>query len=176
MTQAALLARLDRVGARRDALLDHLATLDPAGLALRPADAGWSLLEVVEHLVVAERDVLGWNRPGGRHEVRPRRLKHRIRRLIVMAVLRFGIDVKAPSAAMLPGGGKRLGELRAMWEENHRRLRELLAGLDGAGMREPLFRHPISGPLTAEQGVAMLDVHLTRHLAQLRRIEAAVGG
>jgi hypothetical protein len=104
-------------------------------------------------------------------EEQPRGLKNRALYLVVMCILRFGIPVKAPSTAMLPTGERSVAELREMWDENHRRLRSFVGGLDRAGARRAIFRHPVTGPLSVSQGIRMLDVHLDRHIRQIHRLE-----
>ena len=46
-----------------------------------------------------------------------------------------------------------------------------VAGLDRAGDRRALFRHPIAAPISVAQGIAMLDAHLDRHIRQVERLE-----
>jgi len=43
--------------ARRNALLDQLSEIDPEVLSARPEGDKWSPIEIVEHMVVAEREV-----------------------------------------------------------------------------------------------------------------------
>lgn len=164
------LRRLEAVDARRRALLDEVESLDASRRTRRPPDGGWSIIEVVEHLVLAELDVLGDLDAPRPH--RRRTLRHRFGYLVVLGVLGFGIPVKVPSQGMVPRGGRTLDELRAMWDDTHRRLRDYVDSLDADGLRRATFRHPVSGPLTVGQAVRMLDVHLRRHEKQVRRLAA----
>jgi hypothetical protein len=43
---------------QREALLDELEALDLAALRARPRPGAWSILEIVEHVVVAEEEAL----------------------------------------------------------------------------------------------------------------------
>lgn len=162
--------RLRSFRARRDVLLDELASLDEAALMARPAPGRWSIMEIVEHMVVAERDVFGAFDSNGPRRHRARTLRHRFAYVLVMAILRFGVPVRVPSAAMLPQGGRNLAELRAMWDENHAWMERYLAEYDEAASRSAVFRHPVAGPLTADQAMRMARVHLERHIGQIRRI------
>ncbi len=171
-----LRARLADIDRRRLALLDELEGMDPALLARRPRADRWSIREIVEHLVLAERDVLrGMPDVSALREGR-RGLRTRLAYPLVMSVLRFGIPVRVPSRAMVPAGDIPLAELRAMWDENHRWLREYVDGLDRRGLRRAVFRHPVTGPITVRQAVAMLDAHLKRHRGQIRQVLGARPG
>jgi hypothetical protein len=65
--------RLHALNEERGALVDEIEALDPATLVARPRVGKWSILEVIEHLVLAERAVLqdlpelsrpsAWDRP-----------------------------------------------------------------------------------------------------------------
>lgn len=170
------LRRLRRVDERRRALLDRAAGLEPELLVRRPAPDAWSVLEVVEHLVRVEGDVVDRVGRAGTLEARGRTLRNRAAFLLVMGVLRFGIPVRTPSRAMDPTGERSLEELRADWDRNHEALRAFAGSLDGASARRAIFRHPVAGPMTPGQTFRMLDVHLRRHLGQVDRILGAVGG
>jgi hypothetical protein len=137
----------------------------------RLRDGKWSVLEIIEHLVLAEEDVLIDAANLDTLPARRRRAKHRVGYLVVMFVLRFDIPVAAPSDAMLPTGSTSLPELRSKWEANHRRLGELVDGLDRAAADRAIFRHPVAGPMTVPQATRMLEVHLDRHIRQIGKLE-----
>jgi DinB family protein len=131
----------------------------------------WSILEIIEHLALAERAVLqGLPEPSRLHE-RERRLKHRFSYAIVMCVLKYGIPVQVPSPAMLPQGHLSLAELRRLWDQNQEWLQAYTGRLDRGGFRRAVFEHPIAGPLTVEQAVHMDQVHLDTHIRQIRRLQ-----
>jgi hypothetical protein len=164
------LRRLDSIQAKRIRLMDQLAGADPTVVAARPGPAKWSIREIVEHLVLSERDVLG--RPEDLGQLRPRKrgLGDRLRYLIVMFILRFDIPVKAPSQGMVPAGDRDLPSLARDWEAAHVGLRSWLESSDAELLSRPLFVHPVAGPMTTAESLWMLEVHLDRHLRQIRSI------
>jgi hypothetical protein len=56
--EMSLTRRLQAFDDRRNALLDEMEALEPGKLLARPIPGKWSILEIVEHLVLAERVVL----------------------------------------------------------------------------------------------------------------------
>ena len=169
-------ARLDRIEAKRSALLERLAGTKSTRLSTPARPGGWSILEIVEHLVRAEDAVLGELDDAGAVADRPahrRTLRQRLLHLVVLLVLRFRIPVSAPSRAMLPRGGASLESLRRRWEANHRQLREVVDRLGASGAGRAIFHHPVSGPITTRQALRLLEIHLDRHLGQIRAIEKA---
>jgi hypothetical protein len=161
-----LLRRLDTIEKLRSGLLDELAELPPDALTATPIPGKWSILQIVEHLVLAEQSAM--SPPTGKGPLRPATLKNHLRRGIVMFVLRYDIPVKVPTESMVPLGGRSLAELGSTWETQRMMLRALLLSMDAETRGKPLALHAIAGPLTAAQSLLMLEVHLRRHIRQIR--------
>lgn len=168
-------ADLERLDHERLELLALAESLAPAVLTARPPGGGWSVLEVVEHVAIAEREVLGGLVPPGDLVARPQRPVHRIRYWIVLFVLRSPIRVRVPSPTMAPAGTMDLPAIRRLWDENQAWVRDFATGLDPVRRREAMFRHPVCGPMTPAQTVRMGLVHLRTHRRQVGRILAAIG-
>jgi hypothetical protein len=163
--------RLQVFNVKRGALLDEMGAMDPAKLVAKPLANKWSILEIIEHLVVAEREVLKGLPESFQLAERKRSLKNRFAYLMVMFVLRYGIPVKVPSPAMVPRGNRSLDELRRLWNENQAWLKAYIARLDPKGFRRAVFEHPVAGPLSVEQAVHIDQVHVDNHVRQIRRLQ-----
>src|SRR5215212_6434811 len=127
--------RLRALDERRQALLDDVEALSADRLTARPLPGKWSILEIVEHLVLAERHVLR-NLPEPSQLVERRRgLEARIRYPVVIFVLKYGIPAEVPSPRMVPTGSASLADLRRQWDESQQWLRSYVDGLgpDGFG-------------------------------------------
>jgi len=162
---------VDRIDQKRRALLERVSQMDPEQLTANPVEGKWSILQIIEHLVISERDVMpGLSNPA---DLVPGKKNFKDRALfrLVMVILRSPIPVKTPSRGMVPRGKKSLDELRAMWDQNHEWLRSFVAGLDQSGESAAVFSHPVAGPLSPEEALRMLDVHLTRHIKQIDGLE-----
>lgn len=166
--------RLQRFDAQRRALLDEMDAMNPAHITAKPLAGKWSMLEILEHLVVAERAVLRGLPDSSQLSSRERTLEHRIRHAIVLLVLRWRVPVRIPSPAMAPLGHRDLSELRGMWDENQRWLRSLASATDRRALRRGVFEHPIAGPLTIEQVVRLGQMHLDTHSRQIRRLQRSL--
>ena len=160
--------RLQAFNAKRNAFLDEMETVEPAKLLARPLPGKWSMLEIIEHLVLAERSVFQGLPEPSRLTARPSRLKDRFRYFTVMFVLRNGIRVQVGTPAMLPQGGRDLAELRRLWDENQAWLRACLDSLDAEGIARAILEHPQAGPINMKQAVAMSQAHLDTHIRQIR--------
>lgn len=166
---------IDALEARRSLLLAQLDRLDAATLAARPAPDKWSILEIAEHLVVAEKVILLGLPPWAALAERSRSPRHRLLYLLVWTILRFRIPVRVPSRRMHPGGQACLPELRADWEATGRWLRAYQAEYDPDGRRRAVFQHPVAGPITLVQALRLDLLHLRVHERQIRRILRGAG-
>jgi hypothetical protein len=163
--------RLQAFDVQRNALLDEMETLEPGKLLARPRAGKWSILEIVEHLVLAERVVFQGLPEPSQLKIREPRPKDRVRYHVVMFVLRTGIPVGVVSPAMLPEGGRDLAALRRLWDENQAWLRAYVESLGAKGIHRPALKHPVAGPLTLRQAIVMSRVHLDRHIRQIRTLQ-----
>jgi len=162
--------RLQTFDDTRRRLLDEMAALDPALLVAKPIPGKWSMIEIVEHLVLAERAVFKGLPDPSRLVENRRDLGHRGRYLLVMFILTSSIRVRVPSPAMVPQGDRGLAELRRLWDESQRWLRSCIAHLGPGAGGKAVFEHPIAGPLTVSQAVRMGQVHVEGHVRQIRRL------
>lgn len=156
----------------RRMLLDEVEGLEPERLVAKPLPGKWSILEIVEHLVMADREVFQ-GLPNPTHVVgRKRSLRDRVSYPVVMFVLACHIPAKVPSPRFIPRGVSSLGELRREWDEIRQWLRSYIDGLDQGDWDKAVFAHPLAGPMTVQQTVHMGELHVATHTRQIRRLES----
>jgi hypothetical protein len=159
--------RLDSIERKRSQLMDFVSGMDATLAAARPRPEKWSVQEIVEHLVLSEAGVFGNLDELGQRRPRSQGFKDRILYLVVIFILRFDIPVQVPSPEMRPRGDVPLSKLREQWESNHARLRAWTVSMEGPQLAQPLFVHPVAGPITTIEALRMLEVHLDRHTRQI---------
>ena len=92
-----LTANLELLNRKRLALLNNMATLQPEDLTRKPGPKRWSLLQILQHLVLGERGVLQ-NLPEQSLLVPQRRHPiHYVNYAIVLLILKWNIPVSVPS-------------------------------------------------------------------------------
>jgi len=160
---------------QRLSLLGDLDALSEEALKTRPRPEAWSILEILEHLVVAEAVILRGLPPRAGLVAQPRNLGHRLKYLLVSLVLRFRIPVKVPSRRMLPMGQASLADLRTAWDAHLAWLRALVAEDETAALGSAFFTHPVAGPITLRQALRMDLLHLDIHRRQIARLRQQAG-
>lgn len=157
----------------RAALMSSLAGLSDAQAAFKPPEGQWSVVEVLEHLYLAELSgvtkiwaALDALRAGrGWAEARPNRGKPIED---VVAATWKPKEVAPPIATPHIGGPIRF------WLSATRSLQPVLADLgahlQGANLEDVVFPHYLSGPLDARQRLEFLRFHIERHADQVARL------
>ena len=170
MKREELLNKVQEFKRKRDSLLDGLGSLDPEMLTARPLEGKWSILEIVEHMVIGEREVLmGLPEPSALR-VYKRTIKNKLMLKIVMFVLGWRVKVKVPSKSMIPKGQTELRRIREMWDENQDWFRNYVEGCGQDDLKKAVFKHPVSGPIDVYQAVEMCFAHFESHRAQIDKL------
>jgi hypothetical protein len=169
-----LRSQLEIYDRKRNALLDDLERLNDDQLRRKPGPDNWSLLEIVQHMVLSEREVLQGLPESKELTARERGLRARLSYAVVLAVLRWNIPVPVPSDGMVPDGNTSLSELHHQWDENLGWLRDYLDTLRPEDLQRAVFRHPIAGPMTVGQTIHMAKLHFDVHLRQIRKLKSSL--
>ena len=158
----------------RDAFLEGVRSGSDSQRRFRPGEGAWSMLDVTEHLVLAEEKsllgILKGPRPGTR--VTP---VAQVRMAAVRLVLASSLRVKVPVPTVVPEGKASLDELEARWKAAHRGVAGALEPITIVDAGAARFRHPLAGWVTAREGLGFLVGHIRHHAVQLTRIRRAPG-
>lgn len=159
----------------RDALKQRISALTDEQLARREGEKGWSVAEIVEHLVTVENGGL---------RITQKLLKDSDSENVswngeFSEPLSFAeqmdsikeLKLEAPQRVH-PSGAQSVAESLAKMDENRAALKELRPHLEARNISAETFPHPFFGALTAYQWLAVVGLHERRHLAQIERILA----
>ncbi len=154
---------------KRLTLFEEIQDLTSRHLRFKPGPDKWSILMVIEHLVLAKREIIG-NVVGAHKKIsRKRCLRDRIAYLIVLFVLKVRFPVPVVSDAMKPSGRVSLEVLLRQWEKTHEQLLTFLETVKQETFGSAIFRHPFAGPLNVAQVVRLARLHFDSHARQIRR-------
>jgi uncharacterized damage-inducible protein DinB len=158
----------------RRALLDELAVMNDDQLRRKPGPSEWSVLQIVQHMVLAEQGVMQYLPEPEELIARKRGLRAWICYVVVLLILRWNIRVPVPAEGMVPDGNTSLSELRQQWDENLRWFRGYLDSLGPEDLKRAVFSHPVAGPLTGPQACKLAQYHFDAHLRQIKKVKAIV--
>jgi hypothetical protein len=156
---------------QKHAFLSELNNWLPAQISFRCAPGSWCALEVLDHVVKAERGILvdiQWNL--GRPEPVP--LSHRIRSEFLILFMRTPARVRVPGplSQVLPDNNPDLPTLIESWNDSQIRIKEWLEEFRGDTRATAAFYHPVSGWMSVSQALGFIAAHTRHHRYQLARI------
>ena len=166
--------KFERYDRTRLALLEDLASLNDDQLRRKPGPSEWSILQIVQHMVLAEQGVMQYLPEPEELIDRKRGLRARIFYAVVLLILRWNIRVPVPSKGMVPDGNTSLSELHQQWDENMNWFKGYLDSLRPEDLKRAVFSHPIAGPLTGPQAGTLAQYHFEAHLRQINNTKAIV--
>lgn len=167
---ADLKIRYDALEAKRQSIFTLLYALSADQTTFRVGPGRWSILMVLEHVVIAEEMVLADIQraaaagPAGTAPKSPEAFH------MVIKVLEKDIPVEVPLPELEPTGAVALDDLIVRWEAARTGLRQALEQIPPEAVAAPICRHPAAGLMDARETLEFLAVHLDHHLRQIRRI------
>lgn len=167
------LALLDSV---REQVMGLLGGVTQAQADRRPAEKGWSLGEIADHLAITERAYvavvahLAANAPRRQFDYQDIAAKRPFRIEDTWNVAVTGKLATPPE--LLPSPGKPLAELLRDLREARSHTRQILATHRDQDLSVKFFVHPRLGTMTLYERLAQLAYHELKHLKQMERVLA----
>lgn len=166
--------RLKQMDRDLQQLLGYLSAYDNETLNRRPADGGWSALQVMHHLMLAEEGSLRYvkKKLSFNPSLRKAGLASAFRQFMLRFYLGLPFRFKAPKNVgdeVLPAQSD-FGETARRWQDIRIDLRDYLSGLPEALFHQEVYRHPFAGRMSLEGMARFFDSHFERHRKQIERV------
>lgn len=153
----------------------ELSTWPAAHLTYRPSPRGWSALQVLEHLVKTEENILVAAIAGVRNP-HPIGIRDRFGFRFIMKIFQTDKKVKTPASAaqVLPGPELDLEGLDQRWRNTRSDFKAFQAHLSPEQATLGIFRHPVIGWMSVQNILDFFWVHIVHHNFQIERIKRSV--
>ena len=138
---------------------------------LRPAPDKWSVLECVEHIVVAEGRFLGWLQNPGADPAPPMDKQKEAK--LLLGVSGRSQRVNAPEPVHPKGRFATLADALAQFDETRAKSIRF-AESAGTGLYSLAAKHAFFGPVNGAEVMVLIAAHARRHAAQMREIRAVL--
>ena len=169
-----LLSRWEQLQASKQALEMAIANSN-FDAHFQPAD-GWSMAQVVEHLMASESGTLGYMKKkssSGWDSLEEASADHHEKSRAINARLESNERYKAPDVLPEPGNSTSLEDLLEKWNALREELYSFLTTVDSHHFTKLIFRQPAAGMLTILHALEFMDAHLRHHVPQIERIQHA---
>ncbi len=146
----------------------------------RPAsDGGWSVLQNLHHLILAETNSLRYIRKktsSGSEGIPKVGLGERWRGFLLWAYLKWPAKIKAPagvSTEALPAQST-LAETRAAYEQLRREWATYIDQVPSELLNRAVYKHPVAGRVGFREALIFFNAHFDRHVGQMQRLIATL--
>jgi len=160
-----------KLESRRQEILALIDNLTPEELLFKSEPDRWSILQVLQHVVLGD---MGMRRTEA--ELRDHPLRDRLQPgkmvQVVKDVLENDVPVDVPHPSLNPDGKTTVNELCATWQKERRAMADLLDTVTVENRERVMFSHAAAGPLTALQMLEIAAAHTDTHRRQIDRIRA----
>lgn len=162
----------NRLEKQRMNLLSHYRSLSDEQLCFNPGSDSWNLLQVMRHLVTAEKQSLIYiqrkiSHPG----IAPKAgAGSRFRSLLLKLALLLPIKFKAPKIADVEEAYPDFNEMVLEWDEVRNEYQQIISNNNAEILSKALYRHPRAGMLNIKQAIEFMEDHVAHHNKQVERI------
>lgn len=147
-------------------------SLSDEQLRFNPGSDSWNLLQVMRHLVIAEKQSLLYiqrkiNNPDNTPKTGAGSL---FRSFILKIALLLPIKFKAPKIAEVKEEYPDLKKMILEWDDIRNEYQEIVLNNDAELLSKALYKHPRAGMLNIKQAIEFMEDHVAHHLKQIDRI------
>ncbi|GIV31689.1 MAG: hypothetical protein KatS3mg029_1040 [Saprospiraceae bacterium] len=162
-----------QMNAELEALLESLSSVPEATLRQRPSPQEWSVLEILQHIYIAERASIAYVRKKMQypHGLKKIGLETRLRSLLLRFFLDAPFKFKAPAVVAEErfDPSLTLDTLKKEWKRTRQELSTLLEEMPPELAEKNIFKHALAGRLGLTGMLVFFEGHFRRHRRQIER-------
>ena len=156
-----------------ESLIEELSQYSHEQLNQQPQGGGWSPIQIMHHLIIAEEGSLKYVRKklSFNPELKNTGFAEGYRSLILNLYLWAPFKFKAPAGVAgdkLPTEAD-FQETAQRWKNNRKDLGDYLNSLPEELFKKSIYKHPLAGRLSLQGMLQFFDGHFNRHRKQINR-------
>lgn len=157
---------------QREEVLQIYQKLSPSQRTFNPGPDEWNLLQVLRHLVSAELQSLAYiqKKINNKSEISETGIGSYLRNLLLKIALILPLRFKAPKIADVKDENPDFETMLSEWNTVRKELQNLIQDTDEQTLTKALYRHPRAGMLNVKQFLEFIEVHISHHQKQIKRI------
>jgi len=161
-----------RLETQRREVISQYRSLTAEELRVNPGSGEWNLLQVLRHVVTAEKQslILIQRKLNQKERVKKTGLGSAIRHLLLKLALTLPMKFKAPKIAEVGEEYPDLEEMIDEWKQVREEIREIIEKNSEETLGKEIYRHPRAGHLNMKQALEFMEIHISHHQKQMGRI------
>lgn len=172
-------AKLNKLNQELESLLAFLSSFPSEKLQEKPSPSAWSVVEVMQHLMLAERLSVGYVRKKIQypHGLKKPGIENHLRLVMLRFFMDAPIKFKAPAIVSEQQFSNEVDfeTLAKKWREIRTDMGKLLDEIPPELEDTNIYKHAMAGRLTLEGMFQFFTGHFRRHRKQIERTLKAVG-
>lgn len=177
-TREEILNALELLELAKSAALQLMHGVPEEWSSAKPADGGWSAIQVYQHILFSEMGTLGYmkkktssgfealDKISDQEQAAGQKLVDR---------LKSNERYAAPAILPEPDGEERLEEIELRWKNLRSELDAFVESLDEGFYNRLVFKQPAAGMISLMDTLKFLTEHIHHHIPQLARLRAHHG-
>lgn len=166
------LENFDRIETQRKEIFSKLDALTDEQRHYNPGPGEWNILQVVHHLVTAEKLSVNYIKRKVRSDqtLRKSGILSKLRSVSLKWALKLPIKFTSPKITDATGKDPDYKKLKTEWREIRSELEELMNELDESMLKSEIFKHVVAGRMNMKQALEFMEEHTAHHQKQIERI------
>jgi len=162
----------NRLEIQKKELIHHYGSLSEDQLCFNPGPGEWNLLQVMRHLVTAEKQSMNYiQRKMESAEQIPKTGTGSVFRFFILKLaLILPIKYKAPKIAQVNEDYQDFELMKAEWDDIRDNMKKMIDQSDDQTLAKAVYKHPRAGFLNVKQAIEFMENHIVHHQKQIDRI------
>ncbi|QNL21710.1 DinB family protein [Hyphobacterium sp. CCMP332] len=154
------------------AIFDKISLLDNEFLNKPPAKDKWSIIQILHHLIQAEKATLNYikKKTQSPEKLQKAGLIEKLKSLVLNYYLKSPKKWKAPAVVNTIPEQDNLENTIMIYNNNRNEWYSFLIQMPDDWARKKIFRHPITGRMDMHMTLDFLNLHAKRHFKQINSI------
>jgi len=171
--KAELIKAIDEIEAIKETLISDYEQLTEPQLTFRPNSRKWNLLQVAEHLMLAETGSINYvnKKIKGINSLEEYSFKAGFRFWLMKCLLNAPVKIRNRPSSTAPTLEPDFKDLKLRWDIARQALKKFTETYDEETLNKLVYKHPFAGRLNTLQMVKFFKLHLNHHMKQIKRIK-----
>jgi len=171
--RAKLNSTFDEIEVLKTDILTDFEQLSIHQLSFKPNSRKWSLLQVIEHLMLAETGSLNYV---NKKLLDPSTLeaysfKAAFRFKLLQLIFKSPIKIRNRPTSVTPTLEPDIKDVKLRWDIARKALRKFIDAYDDNTLKKLVYKHPFAGRINALQMILFFKLHIKHHKKQIERIK-----
>jgi len=163
----------DEIEALKTSLLHDFEQLSLHQLSFKPNARKWSLLQVIEHLMLAETGSVNYvnKKILDPSQLENYSLRATLRFWWLQFFLKAPFRIKRRPTQVTPTLEPNFDDVKLRWDIARKALRKFVDKHDDAILKKLVYKHPFAGRINTLQMMQFFKLHINHHKKQIERIK-----